>query len=121
MLSIPEKAKNKDTGWKLLHHWCGLDFMLRRLEIGKWMAPREDFYETAEYKAEREKLPVMNNILIAMEVGAGEMFIRQSAIDATSGPIMEGVMLGERDVEGAVEELLTEIGKLMAEAGYGTG
>jgi hypothetical protein len=64
---------------------------------------------------------VLNNILVAMEVGAGEMFIRQTAIDSTAGPIMEGVMLRERDVEGAVEELLTEIGKLMADAGYGTG
>jgi multiple sugar transport system substrate-binding protein len=118
MLVIPSKAKNKDAGWTLLHFWCGLEFMIKRLEIGKWLAPRKDFYETAEYEKERQDLPVMDNVPLASEVGEAATFIQRSPIEEAIRPIVEDVMIQDRDVEGAVEEMLEKCNALMEEAGY---
>lgn len=118
MLVIPSKAQNRDAGWRVLTYWCGLEFMLTRLEIGKWMAPRKDFYETPEYQAAREELPVIDNIPLAPTVGTSIAFIENESISATINPIMQGVMLGEVESQVAVDEMVDECNAILAEAGY---
>jgi len=119
MLVMPSKAQNQEAGWTLLTFWCGLDWMLKRLEIGSWMAPRNDFYETPEYKQALEKMPVLANVPLASEVGTSVAFIESTPIQATINPILEAVMLGERDPESAVAEMAEKCNEILAKAGYG--
>ena len=119
MLVMPAKAQNQEAGWSLLTYWCGLDWMLQRLEIGSWMAPRNDFYETAEYQQALEGMPVLANVPLASEVGTSVAFIESTAIQATINPILEAVMLGERDPESAVAEMVEKCNEILAKAGYG--
>jgi multiple sugar transport system substrate-binding protein len=118
MLVIPTKAKNKDAGWKLLHYWCGLDFMLMRLQFGQWMAPRLDFYETTEYEEARKALPVLDNVPLAGQIGKPLTYAQRTAIAETVQPIMEAIMLGERDVGEATDEMVEKCDELLAKAGY---
>jgi ABC-type glycerol-3-phosphate transport system substrate-binding protein len=118
MLVVPTKAKHKDAGWKLLTYWCGLDFMLKRLEFGQWMAPRKDFYEAGQYKKAVEALPVLENVRLASEVGTSVAFIENTAISATIDPILEAVMLGELAPEPAVDEMVQKCNEILAKAGY---
>lgn len=118
MLAIPSKGKHPDAGWKLLTYWCGLDFMLERLRIGSWMAPRKDFYDTAEYKAAKEQLPVIENVALAPAVGTSVAFIENEAIQVTINPILQGVMLGEIEPQAAVDEMVQKCDEILAKAGY---
>jgi multiple sugar transport system substrate-binding protein len=118
MLVMPSKAQNQDAAWALLTYWCGLDWMLKRLEIGSWMAPRKDFYETPEYQQALEKMPVLANVPLASEVGTSVAFIENTAIQATINPILEAVMIGERDPESAVAEMVEKCEEILAKAGY---
>jgi multiple sugar transport system substrate-binding protein len=118
MLVIPTKAEKKDAGWKLLHYWCGLHFMLKRLEFGQWLAPRKDFYDTKEYEDARKALPVLDNVPLAGKIGKPLTFAQRTAIAETVQPIMEAVMLREREVEEAVDEMVEGCNELLEKAGY---
>jgi multiple sugar transport system substrate-binding protein len=118
MLVMPTQAKDQNAGWAFLTYWCGLEWMLKRLEIGSWMAPRKDFYETSEYKLALENLPVLTNVPLASEVGTSVAFIENTATQATINPILEAVMIGERDPESAVAEMVEKCNEILAKAGY---
>lgn len=118
MLVVPTKSKNKDAGWSFLEFWCGLDWMKERLAIGDWMAPRKDFYESAEYKAKFEKLPVLSMVPTASAAGTPLVFIQQSALDAAIQPIMDAIILGQESVESGVDKLITQCNEVLAKAGY---
>jgi ABC-type glycerol-3-phosphate transport system substrate-binding protein len=118
MLVIPTKSKNKDAGWSFLEFWCSLDWMKERLAIGDWLAPRKDFYESTEYKAKFDKLPVLGMVPKASAAGTPLVFIQQSALDATIQPILEAIILGKEPVESGVEKLVTQCNEVLAKAGY---
>ncbi|GIV77279.1 extracellular solute-binding protein [Litorilinea aerophila] len=118
MLVIPAKAKSQEAGWGFLEFWCGLDWMLERLAIGDWMAPRKDFYETAEYKAKLEELPILAMVPKASAVGTPLVYIQQSALDAEIQPVLEAVILRQREPEEAVQELVDKGNEILAKAGY---
>lgn len=118
MLVVPTKSKNVDAGWSFLEFWCGLDWMKERLAIGDWLAPRKDFYESAEYQAKYTDLPVLGMVPEASAAGTPLVFIQQSALDATIQPILEAIILGETPVEAGVEEMVTACNEVLAKAGY---
>jgi len=118
MLVIPTKSKNKEAGWSFMEFWCGLDWMKERLAIGFWMAPRKDFYETAEYKAQFAKLPVLAMVPKASAAGTPLVFIQQNALDTTIQPIMDAIILGQEPVESGVDKLVTQCNAVLAKAGY---
>lgn len=118
MLVIPTKAKNKDAGWKLLTYWCGLDFMLKRLEFGRWMAPRKDFYDTQQYKDALKEMPVLANVPLASSVGTSNVFIEWDPINTVIQPIMEAVMLGDKKPEQGASEAVVAVNEVLAKAGY---
>lgn len=118
MLVVPTKSKNKDAGWSFIEFWCGLDWMKERLEIGDWMAPRKDFYETTEYKTKFEKLPVLGMVPTASSAGTPLVFIQQSALDAAIQPILEAIILSKEPVDSGVEKLVTQCNEVLAKAGY---
>jgi hypothetical protein len=60
----------------------------------------------------------MDNVPLASEVGEAATFIQRSPIEEAIRPIVEDVMIQDRDVEGAVEEMLEKCNALMEEAGY---
>ena len=118
MLVVPTKSPNKDAGWAFLEFWCGLGWMLERFAIGSWLAPRKDFYETAEYKAALQELPVLNMVPHASASGTPLVYIQQSALDAVIKPILEAAILQELEPEAAIEQLIEECNTIMVEAGY---
>lgn len=118
MLVVPTKSPNKDAGWAFLEFWCGLGWMLERFAIGSWLAPRKDFYETPEYKAALQELPVLNMVPLASASGTPLVYIQQSALDAVIKPILEAAILQETEPEAAIEQLVDECTEVMVNAGY---
>ena len=118
MLVMPTRTKNKDAGWSFLDFWCNVDWMVERLKIGEWLAPRKDFYETAEYKAKLKEVPVLSMVPKASAIGTPLVYIQQSALDAAIQPVLEAVILQQRTPEDAVQELVTKGNEIMAKAGY---
>ena len=64
-------------------------------------------------------MPVLAYVPLASEVGTSVAFIESTAIQATINPILEAVMLGERDPESAVAEMVEKCNEILAKAGYG--
>ena len=118
MLVVPTRSPNKDAGWAFLEFWCGLDWMLERFAIGDWMAPRKDFYETPEYLAKLQEIPVLNMVPLASAVGTPLVYIQQSALNAVMKPILEAAILQEMEPEAAIDQLVGECNEIMADAGY---
>ena len=118
MLVVPTRSPNKDAGWAFLEFWCGLDWMLERFAIGDWMAPRKDFYETPEYLAKLQEIPVLNMVPLASAAGTPLVYIQQSALNAVMKPILEAAILQEMEPEAAIDQLVVECNEIMADAGY---
>ena len=118
MLVVPTRSPNKDAGWAFLEFWCGLDWMLERFAIGDWMAPRNDFYETPEYLAKLQEIPVLNMVPLASAAGTPLVYIQQSALNAVMKPILEAAILQEMEPEAAIDQLVVECNEIMADAGY---
>lgn len=118
MLVMPSKGANQDAGWQFMEFWCGLPWMIERLAIGEWMAPRKDFYETSEYQAKLEELPILEMVRIASAAGTPLVYIQQSALDAAIQPVLEAVMLQELSPEEGVAQIVAEGNEIMADAGY---
>jgi ABC-type glycerol-3-phosphate transport system substrate-binding protein len=118
MLVMPNRAKNQDVGWEFLKFWCALDWMKERLAIGDWMAPRKDFYETAEYEARLAELPILAMVPKASAAGTPLVYIQQSALDETIRPLLEAAILQQQTPEEAVEQMVTAGNEIMAKAGY---
>ncbi|MCB0107144.1 MAG: extracellular solute-binding protein [Caldilineaceae bacterium] len=118
MLVMPSKAKSQDAGWQFMEFWCALPWMVERLAIGSWMAPRKDFYETAEYKAELEKLPILSLVPKASAAGTPLVYIQQSALDAEIQPVLEAVMLQQQTPEEAIDALVAKGNEILVNAGY---
>lgn len=118
MLVIPSKASNQDAGWAFLEFWCALPWMKERLEIGDWMAPRKDFYETEEYNAKLAELPVLEMVPKASAAGTPLVYIQQSALDEAIRPVLEAVILQQETPEAAMDQLVTTGNEIMAKAGY---
>lgn len=118
MLVMPSKGANQEAGWQFMEFWCSLPWMLERLTIGEWMAPRKDFYETSEYKAKLEELPILEMVPIASAAGTPLVYIQQSALDAAIQPVLEAVMLQEMSPEEGVAQIVAEGNEIMADAGY---
>ncbi|MEM7128844.1 MAG: extracellular solute-binding protein [Chloroflexota bacterium] len=118
MLVMPSRGANQDAGWAFLEFWCGLGWMLERLEIGDWMAPRKDFYETPEFKAKLDELPILEMVPKATAAGTPLVYIQQSALDEAIRPVLEAVILQQETPEVAMDQLVTTGNEIMAKAGY---
>jgi multiple sugar transport system substrate-binding protein len=118
MLAIPVKAAHPDAGWTFLTWWCGLDFMLKRLEIGNWLAPRKDFYETPEFKAKFEENPVLATVPYASEMGTPAPYTQLSAMEPILRTAIESVMLLQAQPADAVAQAEEKCNQILADAGY---
>ncbi len=118
MLVMPSKSANPEAGWDFLIFWCGLDWMIERLELGDWLSPRKDFYETAEYLKRFEELPELAMVPVASSIGTQLVYIQQNALNNEIRPVLEAVILQEEEPEVAVPALVETCNEIMAKAGY---
>jgi len=118
MLVMPAKAENSEAGWDFLTFWCGLGWMKERLAIGDWLAPRKDFYETAEYQQKFEELPALAMVPKASAIGTPLVYIQQSALDNAIRPVLEAVILEQETPENGVAAMVDECNEILAKAGY---
>src|ERR671933_2956574 len=75
MVVMPKGAKRKDLGWLFLAYYAGKETIAKRLPIAQRMGPRKDFFESAEWKEETRKTPVLLQAPKVAAVGGAYPFI----------------------------------------------
>jgi multiple sugar transport system substrate-binding protein len=114
--ALPTKAKYKDDAWDFMAWQAGLEQQIKKLQLMDFPSPRLDFYQTNEWKIQTTKVPQLKNLPTMLEDGGAWPFVRFSEVNNTYTPIMEGMMIGQREVDVGLAEMETSINEILGKA-----
>ena len=112
--AIPTKAKLKDDAWEFIRWRASLVEQVAKLHLMDLPSSRLDFYETPDWASAIAKVNEIRNIKWILEDGGAWPFKRYSEINAEFKPTIEGIMIGEINVDEGLAELETKLNAILS-------
>lgn len=117
MYTIPSNSPHPDLAWKFIEHVSGFEASLRELKImnGIPFTPRQDVYQTEEWRQFLSERPVLQELLDVIQVAGPWPYRRFGRVNGDVTPLLRQVVENRLAPETAVEQAAQAIRQILNE------